>query len=265
MSKRKKENLLPAEIASPPESHGNVKAPQNESHQMTLNRPFGLEREGTELSPRLIEYHLTAEIRNKSLTTRDLSLLLDVLNFQAVSYGVNFNMYLALFELYFRLLGQKRSSKEISDGNVRKTVTVTEILLRVLGKSEFNLDSGIVLEIPSKIKDLLRIGLMSKRTYGSRYSTWRPERFISIKAVPVETLFLTRRKDSVPYSSYCKGYGESHPSAHRKKLRPSPELDGTGESPAELEENFLFRRCTETLHVLSEYLLIRYSNEEEET
>jgi len=264
MFKRQEENFLPESKTSPPESHGNVATPQNESHQMTLNRPFGLDREETELSSRSIEYHLTAEITNKSLTSRDLSLLLDVLNYQAVTYGVNFNMYLALFELYFRLLGQKRSSTEVSDGNIRRTVTVTELLLKILGKKSFSLDSEQVWILTGRAKEILSKGLMSKRTYGSRYRTWRPERFITIKAVPVETLFLTRRKDSVPYSSYCKGYGESHPSAHRKKLRPSPELDGTGESPAELEENFLFKRCTDPLHVLCEYLLIRYSNEEEE-
>jgi hypothetical protein len=99
---------------------------------------------------------------------------------------------------------------------------------------------------------------MSKRTYGSRYRTWRPEKFIKICAVPVDIQFLKRNDNSEPYSSYCKGYGESHPAAHRKKLKPSAELFGSGQDPYELEELKLFERCTDPVHLLSEYLLIKY-------
>lgn len=236
---------------------------QNESHQMTLNRPFGIEDE-VETFSTSIEYHLTAKIVNQSLTRRDLSLLLDVLNFQAVYFGMNFNMVLAMYELYFRILGNKSQASEIRESKIRLTLTVSELLLKVFGRQDYSLSSEGILTCPSNLKDiLLKYGLMSKRTYGSRFRTWRPEKFISIKAVPVDIQFLKRRKDSQPYSSYCKGYGESHPSAHKEKLRPSAELDGDGKNPLLVEEEHLFNRCTDPIHVLSEFLLIWYSNEME--
>jgi hypothetical protein len=235
----------------------------NESHQMTLNRPFGIEEAAESLSTS-IEYHLTARISNESLTRRELSLLLDVLNFQAVYYGINFNMILAMYELYFRILGKNSNSIQEKEPRIRLTLTVSELILKSFGRNEFTLDSSLGYTCPSILrKTLINIGLMSKRTYGSRYRTWRPEKFILIKAVPVDIQFLNRRKGSQPYSSYCKGYGESHPSAHKEKLRPSAELDGDGKDPSLIEEEHLFNRCTDPIHLLSEYLLIWYSREME--
>jgi len=233
------------------------------SHQMALNQPFGIKEKEESLSPVSIEYHLTVQITNSSLSRREISLLLDVLNYQAVYYGVNFNMYLAMFELYFRLLGNKRQSTEIIEPHIRLTVTVSELILKILRDCDFSLYSKNIILLPEKYKVLLGVGLMTKRTYSSRYRTYRPEKFLSVRTVPVDIQFLTRRKDSVPYSSYCKGYGESHPSAHFKKLRISSETDGSGEDPTLVEEQKLFNRCTDPVHLLSELLLIKFSNVEE--
>jgi hypothetical protein len=41
----------------------------------------------------------------------------------------------------------------------------------------------------------------------------------------VDTI-IDRTGNTERYSSYCKGYGESHPSAHNQKTKTSFELDG---------------------------------------
>jgi len=252
--------------SSPSElSDKKILATQSESHQMTLHRPFG-EKETGSLHTTSIEYHLTIQLTHTTLTRRELSLLLEVLNFQAVNFGVNFTMAMALYDLYFRLLGSKSNSTEIKESRIRLTVTVTEVILKLLKNKDLSLEADTFLEIPSKFKELLSKGLMSKRTYGSRYRTWRPEKYLKVRIVPVDIQFLKRSDNTSRYSSYCKGYGESHPSAHSQKLKPSAEYDGdTVLDPAEEKERNLFLRCTDPIHVLCEYLLIRYANEEEES
>jgi hypothetical protein len=173
-------------------------------------------------------------------------------------------MYLCLSELYFRLLGNKRSSKEIREGNIRKTLLVTEVLLKRLKGIAFPLNPKEYLQTSDLTRKLVEPYLMTSRTYGSRYKTWRPEKFFVVRIVPVDIQLLERRKISEPYSSYCKGYGESHPSAHSKKTNPSPDLDGDGSNFLTSEEDFLFQRCTDPIHLLSECLLIKYKSQFQE-
>jgi hypothetical protein len=237
----------------------------SESHQMTLHRPLTVEGDrAADFSTNLIEFHLTIRTTNDQLSRKELSLLLEVLCYQGTNFGINLPMYLAISELYFRLLGNKRSAKEVKEPKIRLTLTVSEILLSCLRGADLPLDPNQYVHIVrDSVRKLLQKGLMSSRTYGSRYRTWRPERFFVVKIVPVDIQLLERRKGSEPYSGYCKGYGESHPSAHSKKTKPSPELDGDGSCFLTSEENFVFQRCTEPTHVLCEYLLIKYRNETE--
>lgn len=258
---RSKRKLSDVTEATPNERSGELRD-LSESHQMTLHRPLTVEGDGQKnFSTNSTEYHLTIKITNESLSRKELSLLLEVLAYQATYFGVNLPMYLAISELYFRLLGNKRSAKEVKESKIRLTLTVVEILLHSLKGSELPLSPEEYLTVSDKVRNILSKGLMSKRTYGSRYRTWRPERFFVVKIVPVDIQLLTRRKGSEPYSGYCKGYGESHPSAHSKKTKPSPELDGDGSCFLTSEENFVFQRCTEPTHVLCECLLIKYRNE----
>jgi len=61
-----------------------------------------------------------------------------------------------------------------------------------------------------------------------------PEIWLTIKTVDVDEI-IERTGNTERYSSYCKGYGESHPSAHYKKTGPSAELDGEStEIPKEI-------------------------------
>lgn len=247
---------VPSELSGQFRPHG--------SQSMTLTRPFGI-METSEFSSNLIEYHLTIRFKYTTLTLRDLSILLDVLNYQSVTFGMNLNMYLAMSEIYFRLLGNKRNSEEIKDSRIRLTVTVTEILFKILKNISFSLSSEIGIHIPDKFKKILSLGLMSKRTYGSRFGHWRPEKYLEVKIVPVDILFLERKKDSVRYSGYTKGYGESHPSAHKSKLHPNSETDGEMTRPEDFDkESYLYQRCTDPTHLLCELLYIRFRNETEE-
>lgn len=174
------------------------------------------------------EYQLTAKLRVE-LTRRQISLLLEILNYQSTKFGVNFGMYLTMEHLSSLLIGQKSNSLEIRDEKERQTVSVSMIILNSLA------------EIPLYVSELQRLPqvviqgltenklIMDSRVYGSRYKIWIPENFIQILAVPLDVQFERNKGSSERYSSYCKGYGESHPSAHKQKTKPSPELDGESE------------------------------------
>lgn len=256
--KRKEKTPLSDLSSSDPKRSERDSSFLRESHGMTLDRPFGSEEKVENLNLQSnIEFHLTILLK-VHLSNRQLSLLLDVLNYQAVRFGINFTMLMAMWELYFRLLGDKKSASYVNDGRIKVTLTVTEILLRTLRDELISLSPGDYFHIPDSVKKLLKPGLMSHRTYGSRFRSWRPEKYLQVRIVPVEVQFLDRSKDSQPYSSYCKGYGESHPSALRQKTRISSELD-VDETKIELEEECkLLVQSVHPLHLLSEFLISEY-------
>jgi len=229
----------------------------NGSHGMALNRPFGEEISEENLSEQLdITFNLTVKLKVE-LTDRKLSLLLDVLNYQAVHWGVSFNMYLALMTLYLRLT-KNRKAHEVTEDFSTVTVNVTEIILRSFKDLLFPLNPGDFVHLPDRVKDILYEGLMSKRTYGSRWISWRPENFLQVLAVPVDCVFLNPERHSQPYISYCKGYGESHPSAHRHKTKFSSELDADAQAEDRLEELNLLVRSVHPKYKLSEVLRNEY-------
>lgn len=187
---------------------------------------------GEDLDESLIQlstdYQLTVKIRVQ-LTRRQISLLLEILNYQSVHFGINFGMYLTMEHLSSLLIGQKESSLHIRDENERRCCSVSMIILNSVG--EIPLYVSEPKRLPQVVSQALIENklIMEKRVYGSRYRLWIPENFIQIVAVPLESQFERIKGNSERYSSYCKGYGESHPSAHRQKTKPSPELDGESE------------------------------------
>jgi hypothetical protein len=246
--------------SDPKEVKKNTSSQLNEPHGMTLNRPFGETKGKVESIFNENGVKLTITLTHSTLTLKELSLLLDVLNYQAVTFGINFNMALALYDLFLRLTGS-RQTNEISDKYIRKTVTVTEIILKELKGFDWDLWSGSTIWLDPNLKEILRHGLMSKRTYGSRYRTWRPEKFLRVVIVPLDDLYFQRRKDTQRYSSYTKGYGESHPDAHKSKTRSSSELDGEPVRDWFTDEQIkLFKRCTDPVLILSEIMLLKYQN-----
>lgn len=232
----------------------------NGSHVVTLTQTFVKLENPKELAEEQVnEYHLTARISNTQLGPRELSLLLEVLEYQIVHFGVNFAMMLALNEIYLKLLGNKRSSHEINSGKVRTVCTVAEVLLNNLKSLEYSLYSGDLVELSSEAKNLLSPYLMDKRTYGSRYKTWRPEKFVRVRAVPVSNLIDRPQFTTERYSGYTKGYGESHGNAHRHKTKPSTELDGDPDS-TDSEERNLTHRMLDPDHQPANSLWIKFKN-----
>jgi len=205
-------------------------------------------------------YHLTVRFLRETTSRKELSLLLEVLSYQSVHFGINLNMLIAMYEIYFRLLGNKTKISDVREGRISLSLRIGEIIFQELRDQEISLGSERRFHLNSEVCQILSKGLMSKRTYGSRYRTYRPENFLKVLAVPVNALYFERRQFSHRYSSYCKGYGESHPSAHRLKSKTSSELDGDGSSWLDSEEDQLFRICTDQFHVLSNYLELAYSN-----
>jgi len=233
----------------------------NGSHVVTLIPALGNKLENPkELNEeQMSEYHLTARISNQQLGQKELSLLLEVLEYQIVHFGCNFAMMLAMTELYMKLLGNKRNSHEINSGKVRTVVLVAELLLKTLKNSEFSLYHGEYVMLPSETKDILSPYLMTKRTYGSRHKTWRPEKFIKVRAVPVSYLIDRPQQATERYSGYTKGYGESHGNAHRKKTKPSAELDGD-QKTVDADERNLEHRVLDPEHQPANSLWIKFTN-----
>lgn len=177
-----------------------------------------------------LDYQLTARFRYSELTRRDASLLLDILNYQSVYFGVTFAMYLSIDMLFVYLVGNKSSVYEIKDEKERQTCWVSELILRDLDGEFISLGDKMLLRERTKQKLIQNNLLLSKRVYGSRFVHFKPEKFIEVRAVPLN-IFLERSKTSIPYSSYTKGYGEGSGSAHTSKTRFSAELDGAEENP----------------------------------
>lgn len=256
-------NLLDGKLSSDSKRLHTETSQLNGSHDVTLTDAQGVNQKflGVPNEVQIShEYHLTARVSNAQLGPRELGLLCEVLEYQIVNYGVNFAMMLALSELYFRLLGNKRSSHEINSGKIRTVVTVAEILLNCLRDIEYSLEPRNLVQVPSEIRELVGPYLMTKRTYGSRYKTWRPEKFIKVRAVPVDTLIeRDPQSGATRYSGYTKGYGESHGNAHKHKTKPSTELDGEPDSEDSAERN-LKHRVLDPEHQPANSLWIKFKN-----
>lgn len=180
----------------------------------------------TDISQLFTDYHLTVQL-NVHLERRQISLLLSVLNYQAVHYGVNFEMYLSILHLYELLVGGKLRASEIKDRYERQTAEVSQIIIRDLAGTELAFGQTQRVEVSTKTSRLLTTSgsLISKDVYKSRFTCWRPERLLRLKTVPVGVK-IERDGMSVRYSSYCKGYGEGGGTARRRKTSRCSELDG---------------------------------------
>lgn len=196
------------------------------SHQMTLPQSDQKEEYPNEILDSIsTEYQLTVRTRMQ-LTRRQIGLLLEDCNYRAVCFGVNLGLYLTMEHLSTQLIGQKSNTIEIRDEKERRVCSVTQIILQSLGNTSLLIEEDS--QIPEVIREeiISRQLIVSSRVFGSRHQIWNPEGFIRILAVPLSTQFDRVKGISERYSSYCKGYGESHPSAHYKKTKPSSELDG---------------------------------------
>lgn len=169
------------------------------------------------------DYHLTVR-QEVELTRYHMSMLLSMLVYESVNFGLDFSTWLSLEWLFSKLIGSKRVW-EVRDIRERRELLSAELVLLTTQNSWLSL--GQKEELPQDIKDyLLEQGLLiGKRVYESRKEHWKLNKFLSVRAVPVDVEF-ERGINSNRYSSYTKGYGESSRMGRRQKTRPSSELDG---------------------------------------
>lgn len=170
------------------------------------------------------DYHLTVQLK-VHLERRQVSLLVSILCYQAVHFGITFPMYLGLLHMYEILLGNKTKSGEVKDKYERLSVKLSQVILRDFAGKELYFDEPVLMSDKTKELLLKSKALLTKDVYKSRFTHWRPERFLGLKTVPVDVV-IERNGNSVRYSSYCKGYGEGTGTARRGKTPTSFELDG---------------------------------------
>jgi len=176
----------------------------------------------------LIDYQLT--VRPKvDLTRYHMSMLLELNCWKVCDSGIDLSDWLTIEYLWNRLLGSNKVW-EIRDPNERRVLTLANMVLlstqnswMTLGeKTQINKSLLVYLEETEL--------LPSSRTIFSRLDYWRNEKFLEVRAVRLD-VFMERESQSIRYSSYCKGYGESSSMGRRQKTRPSQELDGDDERP----------------------------------
>jgi len=180
----------------------------------------------------LVDYQLT--VRPKvELTRYQVSMLLMIKSYECYKFGIDFVNWITLEYLFSRLLGSKKVW-DVRDPKERKSLTLANLILLTSQNSWLQLGERV--ELPKEIKLYLEnSGLIpSERVIFSRLEYWKPEKFLEVRAVPLD-VFLERESKSSRYSSYCKGYGESGRLGRRVKTRPSAELDGEDEDRPEVE------------------------------
>lgn len=208
-------------------SQRKVKRPQSPdgSHGVTLTQTSQSPK-SQRVNIQSTEIALTVRIGNKSLTVKHFRLILEVLIYEIVSDGCSLPKMLLLVHLYQQLMSSKSNPLELNDENSRRLCLLSEIIIKDLSDKEFDHELPIWILTESLRKEIIESNLiMTRRTYMSRKGHWQPENWLIIRPVGIDS-FIDRNGNSERYSGYCKGYGESHPSAHYKKTKPSAELDG---------------------------------------
>lgn len=209
-------------------SQRKVKRPvsPNGSHGVALTQTSQKAEKSQRVNVQSTEIVLTVRIVNKSLTLRHFRLILDCLIYEIVDSGITLAKMMMLVHLYQQLMSSKSSPLDLNDEHTRRLCLLSEIIIKDISDKEFDHEMPILILTESLRKEIIESDLiMTKRTYMSRKGHWNPENWLIIRPVGIDS-FIDRNGNSERYSGYCKGYGESHPSAHYKKTRPSAELDG---------------------------------------
>jgi hypothetical protein len=203
------------------------------------------------------DVNLTIRLRVNEFTRKQATIITGQVLYQVATEGITIGDWMTLEFLYSYLLGQKRESLELKNF---KELELTLLLKVVLLSGTFIGLEGRK-EIPEDISTLVLASrwIPNRRTYFSRISQYRIDKFLEVRIVPIDNL-IERTKGNIRYSSYCKGYGESSHMGRRQKTRSSAELDGL---PVDLERDQtvrldLFNLSTVMSLVLAE---IKYSSQ----
>lgn len=179
---------------------------------------------GSEEYSRTISTEVQLTIRSKvQFTRKQLCMLSGIALSEVAENGLNVSDWMVLEWLYSTLLGNKLNPYERKDHKEFELSLLLKVVL--LGGTWLGLEGKI--QLPEDIKYLILTSkLVPKgRVKASWRTHWNIKNYIEFRIVPLD-LLLERSKDTSPYSSYCKGYGESSRMGRRQKTRPSMELDG---------------------------------------
>jgi hypothetical protein len=196
------------------------------------------------------DFNLTIQIKVKEFTRKQASLLIGQSLRLVALRGLELLDWMTLECLYSYLLGNKQHYFERKDSKEFELLLLLKIVLSSV--SRMNLSNRV--QLP---EDVQRAILDSRwtpneRTFKSREVSFQLDKFLLVRIVPVDTL-IERSKDSIRYSSYCKGYGESGPTGRRKKTRPSAELDG---EPVDLEKDNSIKLSFERISQVQDLVLL---------
>lgn len=169
-----------------------------------------------------IESHITI-FAKVELSRKKVSLLLEQEILRVNSQGFNLLDYFA-FEWMLNYLVGSKLIYEVNGEKLSTTVFVAYLVLLDYRKNENLLynKSKLSEDLSSEIERIF--GNLSDRKYQSRNSLYQLEKFLLFKIENVDSKF-ERGQNSVRYTSYCKGYGESGRSARKQRTRYSYELD----------------------------------------
>lgn len=185
------------------------------------SRQKGSRRVNEEQSEKEVYLTVSAKVE---MSRRQISLVSGLYLSQVLLEGVNIIDLIILEYLLSRLLGQKSDPKYLKER--RELEVALAIQSVIFGIRDLTLEQEKQ-EIPEEIRSFISSSqfVPNRRTSGSWKDKYSIGKFLSVKTVLIDT-FLERSSHTTPYDSYCKGYGESHPSNHKRKTKPSPELDG---------------------------------------
>lgn len=177
-----------------------------------------------------VDVNLTIQLKVKEFTRKQATLLAGQALYQVAHEGLTLGDWMVIEFLYSYLLGQKlepfkvKNLKELELLLLLKVVLLSGTFIGLVEKVQLPEDILLLLENSKWVPN--------KRTWFSRKDLFRLDKFLYVRIVPVDDL-IERSKDTIRYSSYCKGYGESSHMGRRQKTRPSYELDG---EPVDLEK-----------------------------
>jgi len=191
-------------------------------------------------------FYLTVRLSIK-LSRRQLCLLSGVFLKEIRENGINLSDLIVSEFLLSKMLGEKLNPIMLKD---TKEIELSLLLQSILFGSQSITLSDSKTKLPDNVIELIDSSsfVPNKRTAGSWQNAYKIKELIEVRTVQIDSI-LERSSLTVPYDSYCKGYGESHPSQHHKKTRISPELDAKEEPDIDKE-----RRSSLPLTSFSFYL-----------
>jgi len=213
--------------------------------------------EGFELSQKIYssDFNLTIRVKVKEFTRKQATVLSGQCLRQVALEGISITDWMVLESLYSYLLGNKQHYFERKDSKEFELLLLLKLTLLSVGWMD--LEDKVFL--PQDIQEIILNSkwVPNERTFRSRENQFRLNKFLQIRIVPVDSL-IERSNDSIRYSSYCKGYGESGPTGRRKKTRSSAELDGES---VNLEKDNLIKLSFERLSQIQQMILLELKYE----